>query len=137
MLTWVRNPDRSSTAAGSSGPGFVPTREAAQKAVREADRAAAELWSIQMEAYGGAAQPSPTIAQCLNGVYASAIALIWIVGMVFFGLGSLLSSERKQKATTEATIADDGDNPFPAGSANSKAWERGLQANRVRPVSVA
>jgi DNA-binding transcriptional LysR family regulator len=28
-------------------------REAAQKAVREADRAAAELWSIQMEAYGG------------------------------------------------------------------------------------
>jgi hypothetical protein len=44
-------------------------REAAQKAVREADRAAAELWSIQMEAYGGPAQPSPTIAQCLNGGY--------------------------------------------------------------------
>jgi hypothetical protein len=34
-------------------------REAAQKAVREADRAAADLWSIQMEAYGGPAQPSP------------------------------------------------------------------------------
>jgi hypothetical protein len=32
-------------------------REAAKKAVREADRAAAELWSIQMEAYGGPAQP--------------------------------------------------------------------------------
>jgi hypothetical protein len=44
-------------------------REAAQKAVREADRAAAELWSIQMEAHGGPAQPSPTIAQCLNGGY--------------------------------------------------------------------
>jgi hypothetical protein len=44
-------------------------QEAAQKAVREADRAAAELWSIQMEAYGGPAQPSPTIAQCLNGGY--------------------------------------------------------------------
>jgi hypothetical protein len=44
-------------------------REAAQKAVREADRAAAELWSIQMEAYGGPAQPSPTIAQCLKGAY--------------------------------------------------------------------
>jgi hypothetical protein len=43
--------------------------EAAQKAVREADRAAAELWSIQMEAYGGPAQPSPTIGQCLNGGY--------------------------------------------------------------------
>jgi hypothetical protein len=44
-------------------------REAAQKAVREADQAAAELWSIQMEAHGGPAQPSPTIAQCLNGGY--------------------------------------------------------------------
>jgi hypothetical protein len=44
-------------------------REAAKKAVREADRAAAELWSIQMEAYGGLAQPSPTIGQCLNGGY--------------------------------------------------------------------
>jgi hypothetical protein len=44
-------------------------REAAQKAVREADRAAAELWSIQMEAYGGPAQPSPTIGQCINGGY--------------------------------------------------------------------
>jgi hypothetical protein len=46
-------------------------REAAQKAVREADRAAAELWSIQMEAYGGPAQPSPTMAQCLSGGYVS------------------------------------------------------------------
>jgi hypothetical protein len=27
------------------------------------------LWSIQMEAYGGPAQPSPTIAQCLKGGY--------------------------------------------------------------------
>jgi hypothetical protein len=44
-------------------------QEAAQKAVREADRAAAELSSIQMEAHGGPAQPSPTIAQCLNGGY--------------------------------------------------------------------
>jgi hypothetical protein len=39
------------------------------KAIRAADRAAAELWSIQMEGYGGPAQPSPTIAQCLNGGY--------------------------------------------------------------------
>jgi hypothetical protein len=44
-------------------------REAAKKAVREADRAAAELWSIQMEAFGGPAQPSPTIGQRLNGGY--------------------------------------------------------------------
>jgi hypothetical protein len=44
-------------------------RDAAQKAVREADRAAAELWSIQMEAYGGPAQPSPTIGQCISGGY--------------------------------------------------------------------
>jgi hypothetical protein len=42
-------------------------REAANKAVREADRAEAEAWSIRMESHGGPAQPSPTIAQCLNG----------------------------------------------------------------------
>jgi hypothetical protein len=42
-------------------------QEAAQKAIREADRTAAEAMVIQMEAYGGPAQPSPTIAQCLNG----------------------------------------------------------------------
>ena len=42
-------------------------REAAQKANREADRAEAEAWSIRMEGYGGPAQPSPPIGQCLNG----------------------------------------------------------------------
>jgi hypothetical protein len=40
-------------------------REAATKAAREADHAEAYAWSVQMEGYG--AQPSPTIAQCLNG----------------------------------------------------------------------
>ena len=42
-------------------------RELAKTAQCDADRAEAELWSIRMEAYGGPAQPSPTIAQCLNG----------------------------------------------------------------------
>jgi hypothetical protein len=42
-------------------------REAAQKAIREADRAEAEAWSVRMEGYGGPAQPSPTIGQCING----------------------------------------------------------------------
>jgi hypothetical protein len=42
-------------------------REEATKALREADRAEAEAWSIRMEGYGGPAQPSPTIGQCLNG----------------------------------------------------------------------
>ena len=44
-------------------------RRRAGKAVREADRAEAEAWSIRMEGYGGPAQPSPTLAQCLNGGY--------------------------------------------------------------------
>ena len=44
-------------------------REDAVKAVRAADRAEAEAWSIRMEGYGGPAQPSPTIAQCVNGGY--------------------------------------------------------------------
>jgi hypothetical protein len=42
-------------------------REDATRAIRAADRAEAEAWSIRMEGYGGPAQPSPTIAQCLNG----------------------------------------------------------------------
>jgi len=33
----------------------------------KADRAEAEAWSVRMEGYGGTAQPSPTLAQCLNG----------------------------------------------------------------------
>ena len=42
-------------------------RQNADEAIRAADRAEAEAWSIRMEGYGGPAQPSPTIAQCLNG----------------------------------------------------------------------
>jgi hypothetical protein len=42
-------------------------REAATEAIRAADRAEAEAWSIRMEGYGGPAQPSPSIGQCLNG----------------------------------------------------------------------
>jgi hypothetical protein len=42
-------------------------REEAQKAIREADRAEAYAWSVRMEGYGGPAQPSPTIGQCLRG----------------------------------------------------------------------
>src|SRR4051812_26828185 len=38
-----------------------------RKGHREADRAEARLWSVRMEGYGGPAQTSPTIAQCLNG----------------------------------------------------------------------
>jgi hypothetical protein len=42
-------------------------RDVARRANREADRAEAEAWSIRMEGFGGPAQPSPSIAQCLNG----------------------------------------------------------------------
>jgi hypothetical protein len=42
-------------------------RQRAREAVRKADRAEAEAWSIRMEGYGGPAQPSPTLGQCLNG----------------------------------------------------------------------
>jgi hypothetical protein len=40
---------------------------AAQTAAREADRAEARAWSLRMEGYGGPAQPSPTIGQCISG----------------------------------------------------------------------
>jgi hypothetical protein len=42
-------------------------RQQARKAAKEADRAEAHAWSLRMEGYGGPAQPSPTIGQCLNG----------------------------------------------------------------------
>jgi hypothetical protein len=42
-------------------------RKAAKEAIQKADRAEAESWSIRMEGYGGPAQPSPTIGQCLHG----------------------------------------------------------------------
>jgi hypothetical protein len=44
-------------------------RQQARNAARAADRAEAEAWSVRMEGYGGPAQPSPTIGQCLNGGY--------------------------------------------------------------------
>jgi hypothetical protein len=44
-------------------------RKLAVEAAREADRAEAHAWSLRMEGFGGPAQPSPTIAQCLNGGY--------------------------------------------------------------------
>ena len=44
-------------------------RKRAGEAIREADRAEAHAWSLRMEGFGGPAQPSPTIAQCLNGGY--------------------------------------------------------------------
>jgi hypothetical protein len=47
----------------------VFARERARKAAREADAAECLLWPEQMEGFGGPAQPSPTIAQCLNGEY--------------------------------------------------------------------
>jgi Fe-S-cluster-containing hydrogenase component 2 len=42
---------------------------AERAAAREADRAEAHAGSLRMEGFGGPAQPSPTIAQCLNGGY--------------------------------------------------------------------
>src|SRR3954468_9979479 len=42
-------------------------REDARRAAKEADRAEALAWSLRMEGFGGPAQPSPTIGQCLSG----------------------------------------------------------------------
>src|SRR5260370_16052878 len=49
-------------------------REAAKQAIRDANRAEAEAWSVRMEGYGGPAHPSPTIGECLNrGVWVAAV----------------------------------------------------------------
>ena len=42
-------------------------RQRAREAARGADRAEAYAWFIRMEGYGGPAQPSPTIGQCIHG----------------------------------------------------------------------
>src|SRR5258705_11685509 len=42
-------------------------REEARQAIRKADRAEAEAWSLRMEGYGGPPQPPPTHAPSLNG----------------------------------------------------------------------
>ena len=64
-------------------------REAANKALREADRAEAEAWSIRMEGYGGPAQPSPTIGQCLNGGLGWLVAR-WTGHPMIFPIGMLI-----------------------------------------------
>jgi len=46
------------------------------RAVRAADRAEAEAWSIRMEGYGVPARPSPTITQCLNGGYRNVCSML-------------------------------------------------------------
>src|ERR1700733_12899872 len=67
--SFPRNPARSSGGSQIMGAKIRAegAREEAVKAVRAADRAEAEAWSIRMEGYGGPAQPSPTLGQCLNG----------------------------------------------------------------------
>ena len=52
---------------GQADHGRRHPRQERPEAAQEADRAEAEAWSIRMEGYGGPAQPSPTIGQCLNG----------------------------------------------------------------------
>jgi hypothetical protein len=59
-----------STKSRSAKMRAEDARQRATTAARAAARAARpELWSIQMEAYGGPAQPTPTIGRRLNGSY--------------------------------------------------------------------
>ncbi len=52
---------------GSGIRGAKIHADGARERAKQAVRAEAEAWSIQMEGYGGPAQPSPTIGECLNG----------------------------------------------------------------------
>jgi hypothetical protein len=53
---------------GTGSPGQIRVEHARKRAV-EADRADAEACPSAWKATAGLAQPSPTIAQCLNGGY--------------------------------------------------------------------
>jgi energy-coupling factor transporter ATP-binding protein EcfA2 len=61
---WINRAKRRTT---SSVPLPDSARQRAKEAARDADRAEAHAWSLRMEGFGGPAQPSPTIGQCLNG----------------------------------------------------------------------
>jgi hypothetical protein len=71
IAPWAAQRDGAFLVIGSAAPKIraVHARERAREAAREADAAECLLWSEQMEGFGGPAQPSPTIAQCLNGGY--------------------------------------------------------------------
>jgi hypothetical protein len=59
-----------------------------------------------------------------TSAYVSAIALIWIGGMVFFGLGSILFRTSDINLTSDAVQAED--NPYRPDSSQGKAWARGI-----------
>ena len=55
---------RGAKVGARNTPAHRPRKRKAQT-----DAAECLLWSEQMEGFGGPAQPSPTLAQCLNGGY--------------------------------------------------------------------
>ena len=70
MGPWEAAADFAFSVTVSGAPGSAcGARERAAQAAREADAAECLFWSTQMEGFGGPAQPSPTIAQCLNAGY--------------------------------------------------------------------
>lgn len=63
---------RTSLFLGAYSGAKIRKQSAEEKLVeaqREADLAACLEWSYRMQMYGGPAQPSPTIGQCLNSPY--------------------------------------------------------------------
>jgi len=70
IAQWAAQRDNAYSVIGLAARELAPyMRERPREADREADAAECLLWSEQMEGFGGPAQPSPTIAQCLNGGY--------------------------------------------------------------------
>lgn len=64
-----------------------------------------------------------------TSAYFAASALVWIGGMVFFGLGSLLQAPDSDIVVT-AHGDPNYDGPYDENSQEGKAWARGVAARK-------
>jgi hypothetical protein len=64
--------------------------------------------------------------------YTSAMALIWIGGMLFFGLGSILFQKTAMSSATDVQITpQSAGNPYASGTQEGQAWDRGVAAREA------
>ena len=57
--------------------------------------AEAHAWSLRMEGFGGPAQPSPTIGQCLSGIVSSLLVIIEQLEIELNRLWSIMMAQSK------------------------------------------
>jgi len=67
-----------------------------------------------------------------TSAYVSAMALIWIGGMVFFGLGSILVQKAGLPSAADVQITPQSEgNPYAYGTQEAQSWDRGVAARKA------